>query len=129
MPKGSEHWLGCIVRAGGTQESEGDATMSVCCGAPGKRKTPTWVQKVREIFAWLLPSAILVLVPKCPVCLAAYVALWTGIGLSLSTATYLRWVLLFVCVASLLFLVVKRLDRIRAIFRYFKKETEQCNTK
>jgi hypothetical protein len=57
------------------------------------------------------------------------VTLWTGLGLSLSTATYLRWVLLFLCVASLLFLIVERLDRIRAIFRYFKKETEPCNTK
>ena len=55
--------------------------------------------------------------------------LWTGLGLSLSTATYLRWVLLFLCVASLLFLIVERLDRIGAIFSYFKKETEQCNTK
>jgi hypothetical protein len=54
---------------------------------------------------------------------------WTGLGLSLSTATYLRGVLLFLCVASLLVLVVVRLDRMGAIFRSFKKETEQCNTK
>jgi len=57
------------------------------------------------------------------------VTLWTGLGLSLATATYLRWVLLLLCVASLLFLIVERLDRIGAIFSYFKKETEQCNTK
>jgi hypothetical protein len=43
--------------------------------------------------------------------------LWTGLGLSLATATYLRWVLLFLCVASLLFLIVKRVDRIGAILR------------
>jgi len=55
--------------------------------------------------------------------------LWTGLGLSLSTATYLRWVLLFLCVASLLFLIEKRLDRLGGIFSYFKKETEPCNTK
>ena len=69
------------------------------------------------------------LMPKCPVCLAAYVMLWTGLGLSLSTATYVRWMLLFLCVASLLFLTVKRLSRVEAIYRYFKKETEPCNTK
>ena len=69
------------------------------------------------------------LVPKCPACLAAHVTLWTGLGLSFSTATYLRWTLLFLCAASLLFLIVKRLDRIGAIFRYFKKETEPCDTK
>jgi hypothetical protein len=70
-----------------------------------------------------------VLVPKCPACLAAHVTLWTGLGLSLSTATYLRWALLFVCVASLLFLMVVRLDRLGAVFRSFKKETEPCNNK
>jgi hypothetical protein len=83
---------------------------------------------VREIFAWVLPSAILVLVPKCPACLAAHVTLGTGLGLSLSTATYLRWVLLSLCIASLLFLIVKRVDLIGAILSYFKEETEQCDT-
>ncbi len=103
--------------------------MSACCDAASDRKTPTWVRRAREIFAWAVPSAILVLAPKCPACLAAHMMLWTGLGLSLSTATYLRWVLLFLCVASLLFLIVKRLDRQGAIFSYFKKETKQCNTK
>ena len=98
--------------------------MSACCDAARDRKTPTWLRRVRELSAWVLPSAILVLVPKCPACLAAHVALWTGLGLSLSTATYLRWVLLFLCVASLLFLIGKRLVRLGAIFRYFKKGTE-----
>jgi hypothetical protein len=110
--------------------------MSACCNAASDRLAPTWVRtrmdlqrRAREIFAWVLPSATLVLVPKCPACLAAHVALWTGLGLSLSTATYLRWALLFLCVASLLFLIVKRLDRVGAIFSYFRKETEPCNTK
>ncbi len=66
--------------------------MSACCEAASDRKTPTWVRRVREIFAWVCPSAILVLLPKCPACLAAYVTLWTGLGLSLSTTAYLRWV-------------------------------------
>jgi hypothetical protein len=88
--------------------------MSVCCDAAGDRKTPTWAPRVREIVAWVLPSAILVFVPKCPACLAAHVMLWTGLGLSLSTAIYLRWTLLFLCVASLLLLIVKRVNRIGA---------------
>jgi hypothetical protein len=103
--------------------------MSACCDAAIDRKAPTWVRRIRGILAWVLPSTILMLVPKCPACLAAYMALWTGLGLSLSTATYLRWALLFVCVASLLFLIAKRLDRIGAIFHYFRKETGPCNTK
>jgi len=92
------------------------------------RVKKTRVKKVREIFAWILPSAILVLVPKCPVCLVAYVTLWTGLGLSFSTATYLRDGLLFVCVAALLFLVVERLKRSAALFNHFRKETRSCNT-
>ena len=103
--------------------------MSACCHAASDQKSPTWMRRARETFAWALPSIILALVPKCPACLAAYVALWTGFGLSLATATYLRWVLLFLCVASLLFLIVNRLDRNGVLFSYFKQETEQCHTK
>ena len=122
MPEGWQHWLERIRElAERKQIEQGDTTMSACCDAASDRKTPTWVRRVREIFAWILPSAILVLVPKCPACLAAHVTLWTGLGLSLSTATYLRWVLLLVCVASLLFLIVKRLDRIGTIFGYLKR--------
>jgi hypothetical protein len=49
--------------------------------------------------------------------------LWTGLGLSLSTATYLRWALLLVCIASLLFLIVIRLDRTGTIISYFFRQT------
>ena len=103
--------------------------MSDCCDVASDRKTPSLLQRVREIFAWVVPSAILALLPKCPACLAAYVALWTGLGLSLSTATYLQWAMLLLCVASLLFLIVKRLGRVTAGFSYNGKETEQCNSK
>ena len=103
--------------------------MRACCDAASERNTPKWIRRLRDISAWLLPSAGLVLIPKCPACLAAYVSLGTGLSLSFSTATYLRWVLLFLCVASLLFLVAQRLERSGVIFNYFKKETESCNAK
>jgi uncharacterized membrane protein len=103
--------------------------MSTCCGAAGGRKTSARLRKTREVAAWLVPSVALALMPKCPVCLAAYVAIWTGIGLSLTTAAYLRWSLLIICVASLLYLVAMRGRRILTLFRQFKKETRQCNTK
>jgi hypothetical protein len=47
------------------------------------------------------------------------VALWTGLGLSLSAATYLRRTLLSLCVASLIFLIVKRLVRLGAVLSDF----------
>jgi hypothetical protein len=103
--------------------------MSACCDAANNRDAQTWARRVREILAWFVPSVGLLLVPKCPACLAAHVTLWTGLGLSLATATYLRWVLLFLCVASLMFLIVKRLEGRGAIFGLLRKETEPCNTK
>jgi hypothetical protein len=47
--------------------------------------------------------------------LAAYIAIWTGLGLSLATATYLRWGLIFIAIASLLFLIGQHLHRIGAL--------------
>jgi hypothetical protein len=98
--------------------------MSACCDAATRAKCVT------KILAWVVPGAGLMLVPKCPACLAAYVTLWTGIGVSLATATYLRWALLLLCGATLLFLM-GRSTSLRAVFGYcvcyFKKETEPCH--
>jgi hypothetical protein len=41
-----------------------DTTMRACCDAAGDRKTATRALRVREVFAWTFPSAILVLEPK-----------------------------------------------------------------
>jgi hypothetical protein len=49
------------------------------------------------------------MMPKCPACLAAYVALFTGVGLSLSTAAHLRILVLSLCVAMLAVLTAKRI--------------------
>ncbi len=94
--------------------------MSACCTS-SDRKAPSLVRRAREAFAWALPGAVLVLIPKCPACLAAHVLLWTGLGLSLSAATYIRWGLLLVCLASLVFLVIQRLNRTGIITLFFKQ--------
>lgn len=89
--------------------------MSTCCNAGTHRKTPLRRRTVQKTLAWLLPSALLAFVPKCPACLAAYLAIWTGIGLSLSTATYLRWVLISLAVASLFYLMAEYRHRIKGL--------------
>jgi hypothetical protein len=56
----------------------------------------------------VLPGILLVLIPKCPVCMAAYVAIGTGISLSMPVATYLRLFLIILCVLPLTWIVIKR---------------------
>ena len=105
--------------------------MSHCCETANSGKSKPLTHKVRDFLAWLLPSAVLVFAPKCPACLAAYVALWTGLGLSLSTAANLRWAMVLLCAASLLFLSVKRLSRctLTCHFTNFIKEQNKCKIK
>jgi hypothetical protein len=51
------------------------------------------------------------LMPKCPVCLAAHLAFWTGIGVSAAGASYIRLGLIVLCPTYLAFLIVTRLRR------------------
>jgi hypothetical protein len=64
--------------------------------------------------------------PRTPTTADVFKAI-AGLGLSLSAAAYLRWELMMLCVASLQVLIVNRLDRLKIIFSYFKKENEPCN--
>ena len=93
-------------------------TRSCCQTATPARdnncRPATGMRRVREIAGWIVPSAVLALVPKCPVCLAAYLALAAGIGISLPAAARLRTLLVAVCLASLAFITARRLRSVLA---------------
>jgi hypothetical protein len=83
----------------------------------GKRPNGVFRRAWRGI-RWAFPAALLVLMPKCPLCVAAYVALFTGVGVSVSTARWIQIVMLVFCLASLAFLAV-RFWRRRTVARGF----------
>jgi hypothetical protein len=57
---------------------------------------------------WLFPAILLALVPKCPLCVAAYVAVLSGVGISVSTARWIQILLLVFCLTSLAYIAVRR---------------------
>jgi hypothetical protein len=92
-----------------------------CCqrAAPGRdnvsvsRPASRW-RRAGGAAGWIVPGITLALVPKCPVCLAAYVAVATGIGVSLPVAALLRTTLLIGCVTALVLVAGSQL---RAFWR------------
>ena len=72
--------------------------------APGQK---TWLRRPRGVAGLIVPGALLALMPKCPMCLAAYVALCTGLTIPRSSAHILmRW-LTVLCIGTLALCVVR----------------------
>ena len=104
--------LCCLVTSGAMRQNKAGERI-----AEGDPHPPSFLRRSLDLTAKVIPVAILAVLPKCPACLAAYVAIGTGIGLSLTAATYLRLSLIVACVASVIFFVAKmirpKLHRIR----------------
>jgi hypothetical protein len=76
-----------------------------CC------KAPSPARRVRDVAGYAVPAAVLVLLPKCPACIVAYLAVATGIGVTVSTASYLRTGLLVLCLGCLGYLAARQVFR------------------
>ncbi len=76
-----------------------------CCTrhrlAPGKAKAAQGT-------GFLMGAILLVLTPKCPLCVAAYLATLTGISLSVTAATYLKDAVSLAGIALITLTVVAR---------------------
>ncbi len=89
-------------------------TTHACCGRKAAAaRRGFW----KRASGGVLPGALLVLMPKCPMCIAAYIALATGVGVSVSTAAYLREGMLMVCALSLAYLTVRYFRGIASLKR------------
>ena len=91
-----------------------------CCssGADGiaaPRSFPRrWLRRIWAAVQWALPIAALALMPKCPGCVAAYVLLLTGAGISIAAASMLQTAVAWGCGLALVLLGARLLWKLRA---------------
>jgi hypothetical protein len=77
-----------------------------CChaespaGGEARRKSPG-LHRARGVAGLIVPGALLALMPKCPMCLAAYVAVCTGFTLSSWSAHLLLRSITVLCLGTL----------------------------
>ncbi|CAN5371701.1 hypothetical protein BH09PLA1_BH09PLA1_32230 [soil metagenome] len=64
------------------------------------------IRRAWRWLGWLFPTTLLVLTPKCPMCVAAYVALFTGASISFSTARWIQILSPVVALTTLVYLLL-----------------------
>ena len=85
---------------------------SICCRMKSKASTSVPLEsgsRTREAAGLIFPGALLALLPKCPMRLAAYVTLGTGFTLSHTSASFLMRSLTAICLSIMAFCVVRRI--------------------
>lgn len=65
----------------------------------------------------ILSTLTLILMPKCPACLAIYVAVWTGVAIPLAASRYVYWSLIVVCAMCLTVPIGRGIVRVYRGFR------------
>ena len=80
----------------------------------------------RQATGWVVPGLGLVLMPKCPACVAGYIAAITGLGVSMTVAAWLRWSMLGLCVAVLAYVAVRTVHRLMSRERSERPANAHC---
>jgi hypothetical protein len=85
-----------------------------CCtgGGPSRRLA----RRLSGAAASILPGAVLLFLPKCPLCLAAWLTVVTGIGISAAAAACVRGLIVLFSVAAVV-LAAAQIVRRRAFRR------------
>lgn len=60
---------------------------------------------------WLLPGSILILLPKCPLCIAGLLTIITGMSFSMALVAGIQWFLLFSLPFIIYLLITNHADR------------------
>lgn len=77
-------------------------TERCCAVGQGQGRSPhRLARRFSGITASILPAAVLALLPKCPVCLAAWLTVATGFSFSAAGAAWMRAGILLLSVAVL----------------------------
>ena len=74
-----------------------------CCAVSPQRR---FTRRLTEAAGWALPGVLVAVLPKCPACVAAWLAI-AGIGLSAPAAGRLRSLILILGLVPMLYLAAK----------------------
>lgn len=77
----------------------------VCCALPRNHRK----KRLFGVGGSVGPGVLLLLLPKCPACMAAYLAVFTGVGLAGPVAEYLRPLMAIIFAVSVMYLVMDRI--------------------
>lgn len=71
-------------------------------------------RRLAAALQWAIPLTTLALIPKCPACIAGFILLFTGLGLSFPAAATIRWTIITLCILTILTLTIRWLLHLRA---------------
>ena len=86
--------------------------MHGCC-CVGEGRTRPLARRLSGAAASVLPGAVLVLLPKCPLCLAAWLTVVSGMSVSAVAGTWMWRLTILLCVVALALSAVQLLRRTR----------------